>query len=233
MNACVLYSGGKDSTYSAYIAMKQDKVKCLVTLVPEREDSYMFHFPNIKWTSIQSRAAGIPQVLYYTKGEKEKELGDLREALKIAKERYNLDRVYTGAIRSLYQKKRAEEVCSSLGLECISPLWNIDQEIYMQNLVQEGFRAIITSVSALGLNESWLGRELNEKSVKEIIEMARKNEFNPAFEGGEGETFVLDCPFFNSYVKIVEYDKVWDGYTGKIIIHKAVLVKKKSKEGVA
>ncbi len=191
MNACVLFSGGKDSTYSTYLAIKNDSVKCLLTLIPEREDSYMFHFPNINWTHIQAEASGLPHIIHYTKGEKETELRDLKDALEHAKKKYEVDCVYTGAIKSLYQKKRAEDVCASLGLKCISPLWNVDQE-----------------------------------SVEQLVEAARKYNFNPALEGGEGETFVIDCPFFHSSIKITRYEKVWDGYTGRMIIKDAILAKK-------
>ena len=226
MNACVLFSGGKDSTYSTYLAIKNDSVKCLLTLIPEREDSYMFHFPNINWTHIQAEASGLPHIIHYTKGEKETELRDLKDALEHAKKKYEVDCVYTGAIKSLYQKKRAEDVCASLGLKCISPLWNVDQENYVRNIVREGFRAVITSVSSLGLDYRWLGRELDQESVEQLVEAARKYNFNPALEGGEGETFVIDCPFFHSSIKITRYEKVWDGYTGRMIIKDAILAKK-------
>jgi diphthine-ammonia ligase len=229
LRACVLFSGGKDSTYTAQIASRNDTLMCLVTLIPEKDDSYMFHFPNIKWTSLQAYALGVPQFVQHTKGEKEEELKDLMLALKQVKSLFDVECVYTGAIRSSYQKERAERVCSSLGLKCISPLWNVNQENYMRKLVEEGYRAIITSVSALGLDEGFLGKELDRKTTESIIQRARKYEFNPALEGGEGETFVIDCPNFKSAIKITKYDKIWDGYTGRLIIRDAILVPKNSR----
>jgi hypothetical protein len=44
----VLFSGGKDSVFACYRAMQKENVACLITLVSENEDSYMFHTPNIR-----------------------------------------------------------------------------------------------------------------------------------------------------------------------------------------
>jgi len=63
MRVAVLYSGGKDSNYALYWALKQGfEVKYLVSMVSEREDSYMYHVPNIHLTELQARAIGIPLV---------------------------------------------------------------------------------------------------------------------------------------------------------------------------
>jgi len=43
MNVAVLITGGKDSALALHRALKQDyKVKYLVAMFPEREDSWMF-----------------------------------------------------------------------------------------------------------------------------------------------------------------------------------------------
>ena len=54
----------------------------------------------------------------------------------------------------------------------------------------------MTGVAALGLDESWLGRRLDGAMVDDLVELQRKYGMHAALEGGEGETFVLDCPLF-------------------------------------
>ena len=61
MRVGVLFSGGKDSTYAACVATKRDRLSCLVTMFPENEASYMFHFPNLRWTRLQAEVMGVPQ----------------------------------------------------------------------------------------------------------------------------------------------------------------------------
>ena len=38
MRVGILHSGGKDSTYAAWIASKRDQPACLITLFPQRQD---------------------------------------------------------------------------------------------------------------------------------------------------------------------------------------------------
>jgi len=47
-----------------------------------------------------------------------------------------------------------------------------------------------------------------------------------AFEGGEAETLVLDCPIFKKRIKIIESSNVWDRDSGYLMITKAELENK-------
>ena len=98
-----LFSGGKDSTYAACVASKKDELACLVTVFPKSEMSYMFHFPNLKWTALQAQAIGVPILTEQTEGIKEEELRDLARALRRAASQYRLEGVYTGALACVYQ----------------------------------------------------------------------------------------------------------------------------------
>ena len=227
MKAGVLFSGGKDSTYAAYLAkQKGDELLCLITLSPERSDSYMFHYPNIRWTALQAQAMRLPQVRLETKGVKEDELVDLSDAIKVAKRDYSIEGVYTGALASVYQKSRVERICDELGVKAVSPLWHIDQVAHLTNVVANGFEVIMTGVAALGLDESWLGRPLDEEAIRDLAALQKRYGVNPGLEGGEGETFVLDCPLFDRRVEVVSSRKHWKGDAGYLEILDARLVAK-------
>jgi len=61
MKAGILFSGGKDSTYSAYLAKKEGyELACLITIYSENKDSYMFHTPSIDKTKKQAEVMNIP-----------------------------------------------------------------------------------------------------------------------------------------------------------------------------
>src|SRR3989304_9417303 len=115
MKLGVLFSGGKDSTFAAWKAMQKEKVVCLITVVSENEESYMFHTPNIALAELQAKAMDLPIVVQKTKGEKERELADLRKAIKQAKLIYNIRGIVTGAIASTYQAKRIQKICDEIG----------------------------------------------------------------------------------------------------------------------
>ena len=101
-----------------------------------------------------------------------------------------------------------------MGLEHISPLWGRDPQEYMNWLIDTGFRFVITSVSSGGLDDSWLGRVLSKGDLPRLIRAANRHGFDPSFEGGEAETFVIDSPLFLSRIDIVESARFWGGYRG-------------------
>jgi diphthine-ammonia ligase len=223
----VLFSGGKDSTYAAYLAQEaSDELTCLITLSPARSDSYMFHYPNIRWTAMQAQAMRLPQVTLETKGVKEEELADLRKAIETAKRDYSIRGVYTGALASVYQKSRVERICDEVGVKAVSPLWHIDQVIHLTNIVASHFQVIMTGVAALGLDESWLGRALDKEAVRDLTRLHAEYGVNPGLEGGEGETFVLDCPLFDRRIEVLSSKKHWEGDAGYLEILDARLMAK-------
>ncbi len=226
MRVGALFSGGKDSTYAAWLASKKDELACLVTLHPKSADSYMFHYPNVRWTRLQAEAMGVPQVTAPTEGVKEEELGDLEKALGAAKKEFGLEGVYTGALASVYQKSRVERVCGALGLQCVSPLWGVDPESHLRRLARGGFSVMVVSVSALGLDQSWLGRTLGNEAIDDLVALGRKFRFHAGLEGGEGETFVLDAPCFSSRIEVTSSERHWKGDSGYLEIKDAVLVAK-------
>jgi diphthine-ammonia ligase len=188
----------------------------------------MFHYPDLNWTRLQAEAIGIPQLTQETPGFKEEELEDLAGAIRRAKEVYELDGVFTGALASVYQKSRVEKICKDLDLKCISPLWGANPEQHLRRLVNNGFITMMVSVSALGLDRTWLGRILDAATIDELVALSRRFGFHPGLEGGEGETFVLDCPLFRSAVQVGRAETHWKGDSGTYEILEARLVPKPS-----
>jgi ABC transporter with metal-binding/Fe-S-binding domain ATP-binding protein len=222
-----LFSGGKDSTYAIYKARKEGHdIECLVSIFPKSEESHLLHYPNIGITSVQANAMNVPQILAHTDtNDPEAELCKLQSLLEKAKKDFGIDGIVHGGLFSDYQRIRFEKIGTDLDLKIISPLWHIDQKNYMLELLESKFKFIITSVTSAGLDQSWLGREITRKDVEQLAKLSIKHGFNLTFEGGEAETFVLDCPLFYSPVKVVKANKIWDGYRGRFEITEAVLEK--------
>jgi|TARA_Y100000310_G_scaffold288745_1_gene314670 ABC transporter with metal-binding/Fe-S-binding domain ATP-binding protein len=203
MKLAVLFSGGKDSTYATYLA-KQNRYEltCLISILSENKESFMFHTPSIEKTKFQAKAMNIPLIVQKTHGKKEEELKDLEKTIKKAKEKYKIEGIITGAVESVYQASRVQKICDKLELECFNPLWQKNQLELLEDLIKNKFEVIITSVMAYPFNESWLGRKIDKKFIREIKELNEKYKINPAGEGGEFETFVFDCPLFKKSLKI-------------------------------
>jgi ABC transporter with metal-binding/Fe-S-binding domain ATP-binding protein len=199
----VLFSGGKDSTLAAWIAKKEGyKLCCLISILSENPDSYMFHTPDIKQTKKQALAMNLPIIEQPTKGKKEDELKDLRESLIQARNLYKIEGIVTGAVESVYQSTRIRKLCYELKLECFNPLWLRNQIRLLEDLLENEFKAIIVGVAAFPLGKEWLGREINRKTIEELKTLQNKYKINPSGEGGEFETLVLDCPLFKKPLRI-------------------------------
>ena len=154
----VLFSGGKDSCLALQKAKEKGEVACLITVISENKESYMFHTPNINLTKLQAEAINLPLVSITTTGQKEKELKELKEVIKKAVKEFKIECIVTGAIKSEYQRSRISNICTELGLECFNPLWHKDEIEIMKELVELGFEVVITGVFAEPFDRDWIGR---------------------------------------------------------------------------
>ncbi len=217
-----LFTGGKDSTYAAHLAEDLGELRYLVTMIPQREDSWMFHTVNIGLASLIAEAYGVEHVAASTSGVKEEELQDLRRVL----EGLDVDAVISGAIASNYQRRRIDKLCQQLGLKHITPLWGRNSAELLKEMLEAGLRIMVTGVAALGLDERWLGRIIDEEALRELLELNRRYGINICGDGGEMETLVLDAPWFRYRVEILEAERLWDGISGVYHIRRAELIPK-------
>jgi len=164
----------------------------------------MFHTPSISAVKKQASVMELPIIIKKTKGEKEKELKDLEKAIKIAKQKYEIEGIVTGTIASTYQLSRIQKICNTLSLKCLNPLWQKDQFEILNELIRNRFEVIITGVFAYPLTKEWLGRKIDKSFVEEMKKLNEKYKINPAGEGGEFESFVLYCPMFRKRLKVVD-----------------------------
>lgn len=223
MKLVALCSGGKDSTYALWLALRQGhELTHLVAMQPAREDSWMFHHPNIHLIDLFSECVGLPLVKAETSGVKERELEDLREALRPLE----VEGVASGAIASTYQKSRIDRICKELSLKSLAPLWGREPLELLEEMLTAGFEMIVTSVSAEGFDETWLGRKIDRECLEDLRTLQKKFGINPSGEGGEYESLVLDAPFFRKRIEPLKLERIWRGDGGHLIVSKASLEEK-------
>jgi diphthine-ammonia ligase len=223
-----LISTGKDSLYAMYLMQKQGyDVKCLITIDSKNKDSFMFHTPTIKFAKLQAKALDIPLIIVKTKGEKEEELKDLKKAISQAKKEFGIEGICSGALYSNYQRSRIENICESVGIRAFAPLWQMNQIDYLKQIVKEGMKVIITKIACYKLDEKWLGSTIDENIISKLEKLEEDVGVNPAGEGGEYETLVLDMSTFKQKIRIEKSEKKMENeFTGELIIEKSKLIKK-------
>ncbi|MEM4605462.1 MAG: diphthine--ammonia ligase [Candidatus Pacearchaeota archaeon] len=212
MKIGVLFSGGKDSTYAAFLAKKEGyEISCLISIFSDNKDSFMFHTSAINLVEKQAKLMNVPIVVRKTKGKKEEELADLKAAIKESIQNFRIEGIVTGAVESVYQSSRIQKICNDFKIECFNPLWQKDQFEILKELLDSNFRVIISAVAAYPFDKSWVGKEIDEKTIVELKKIYERFRINPAGEGGEFESLVLNCPFFRKELKVKLKEVVGEG----------------------
>lgn len=223
MRVVALVSGGKDSCYNMVqcVAAGHDIV-ALANLNPTSKDeldSYMYQTVGHMGVELYAEAMGLPLFRQATEGRAiiqdrdycptpEDEVEDLYNLLIRVKNEVDVEAVAVGAIFSDYQRIRVENVCVRLGLVSLAYLWRRDQGELLQEMIDCHINAIIIKVAAMGLEPAkHLGMKI-EDMKPHLVKMKEKYGLNICGEGGEYETFTLDCPLFIKSIVIDEFEMV-------------------------
>jgi diphthine-ammonia ligase len=219
-----LYSGGKDSTHSIYLALQRGfEVSTLVVARPKRSDSHMFHTPNLDVTRLAAQAMGLPIHELPVSGEPELEVEELEAGLRRLVDAGRIDGLLAGAIASDYQWARLNEIGHRLGLPCLTPLWRVDPERVLRDELASGLKFMIVAAQSEGLNAKWLGHTFDEPFLERLVAQAREFRFNVAGEGGEYETLVTDGPLFSRRIRVEAYHVVEGESSSYFVVDEAVL----------
>jgi diphthine-ammonia ligase len=224
MRVVGLISGGKDSCYNLMKCVQEGhELVALVNLYPaelqDELDSYMYQSVGHAWIEHYSEAIGLPlfrhpirgkpihQDLEYEspiEGTPHDEVEDLFEILRQVRQKIEFEAVSVGAIFSTYQSNRVQNVCDRLELKMLAYLWQREQSQLLDDMIKDGIDAILIKVAAIGLDPKLhLGRTLSE--MRPILHKLRDQyEINVCGEGGEYETFTLDCPLFRKRIELIE-----------------------------
>ena len=211
--------------YAIHLAQNQGHdVVCLLSIFPKSEDSHLLHHPNLRWTKLQSTSMKIPQLIINSNSDDtDDELIVMENLLQNAKDQFQIDGLVHGGIKSKFQKEKFETLCLKLNLVSVAPLWDTEPKKYMNDLLDSNFNFMMVTVSSDGLDEQWLGKLILKSDIEILNNLSNKFGFNLNFEGGESETFVLNCPLFSNPIKINKFVKNWDGYRGRFEIVDAEL----------
>ena len=240
-----LFSGGKDSSWALYRALERGlPVERLVTVHPEG-DSYMYHVPATELTGLAAESIGIPVVdvrpdnfeadTAEDAGEQgDAELEPLEAALRELDDSLDglddsldggLTGLTVGAVESEYQNSRVGAMADRLGIDVFAPLWQRDPRTLAEEMLAVGFEITIIQVAAGGLDESWLGRTLDEAALDDLETLHERYGVHLLGEGGEFETLVTDGPHMSQPLEL-DYEIEWDGTRGRLRIEDAWLSEK-------
>lgn len=216
-NVVVSLSGGKDSTYALYMALKEGLNVNHLLFINTGSKAHLVN----KWVlKLVSEALAIPAVTA------NKELPEIRKVLRKLK----ADMLVSGVMTTPEHMDWYQKVCGPIQVKHYAPLWGKNPLTALSEMRQLGFRMLVIEVNtAIGSSRNWLGKEVDDSMLGEIKQLESKQKINPIGEWGEYHTIVLDCPIYKKRINILKSEIVWEKSKGYVVIKKAELQPKTAK----
>ena len=227
MEVAVLYSGGKDSTLALeHCLNKKWNIKYLISVKPTRTDCYLYHFSTVELTKELSKILNLKHILTTC------DISDPKKEAQIVKDiisKNPVDALILGGIGlQETQIKTLRDSLFDLGVEVFASHTSLNHDELIMDMINRGYEIIITQVAAEGLTQDWLGKKLTKENFEELKKLSVKYGFHSGAEGGHYDTLVLDAPFFNKKLEILDYDKVIESkYSGFLRAKRIQIIEKK------
>ena len=186
----VMWSGGKDSALAADRARRNGlDIACLLNFYDRESGRVRFHATRAELVAEQAAAAGIAIRQYATSWSDFEPV--FRGALE-ALVRDGVAGVVFGDIHLADVRAWYEERVRTAGLEHVEPLWGEPPRDLLDEFVTTGGRAVITCCETAKIDESWLGRIVDEHFARDIQNIP----IDPCGENGEYHSFAFAGPLF-------------------------------------
>ncbi|MCL1977944.1 MAG: diphthine--ammonia ligase [Candidatus Bathyarchaeota archaeon] len=207
----VSLSGGKDSVYALYSALKEGlNVKHLMFI----QTGGKAHLENKRMIELISEATGIPAIIV---GKNPQDVG---KALK----KLGASMLVSGVTTTPEHLDYYKEILDPIGVKQYAPLFGKDPIAGLNEMQHLGFKCLIIEVdTALGANKEWLGKIMDQNIINEIKQRVSEKKINPIGEWGEYHTLVVDCPIYKKQITIEKANTEWKNTKGYYLIKKANL----------
>jgi uncharacterized protein (TIGR00290 family) len=187
-----MWSGGKDSALALMRARARGvDVSRLLNFYDPATDRVRFHATRADVIRAQADAIGIDLTQLAVPWERYEAI--FRDMLADLK-REGFTGVVFGDIHLADVRAWYEERVLAAGLAHVEPIWGEPPAALVAEFVGGGSRAVITCCEVPKLDESWLGRIIDERFVAEIGATG----IDPAGENGEYHSFTFAGPLFRT-----------------------------------
>jgi len=167
------WSTGKDSALALYELQKRQDIEiaALITTVTDEYDRVSMHGVRRELLHRQAAALGLPlREIGITKNASNDEYEDKMCALLVEAQAEGVTSVVFGDIFLEDLRKYREEKLAQVGMHAIFPLWKKDTHALVGDMVQLGFKAIVTCVDTQVLGQEFSGRVVDKKFLEDLPE---------------------------------------------------------------
>lgn len=226
MKVAILYSGGKDSTFAIdYALEKKWDIEYLLSVKPTRTDCFLFHYATVEHTPKQAEILRLRHKLITCN------VADpILEAELVKNEvlKEPVDAVLLGGTGlQQTQIKSIQKALIPHGIEVFATHAGQEHDEVMKEMINKGYKFIISQIATEGLNKEWLGKILDKETMKELFQRSIKYGFHCGGEGGYYDTFVIDGPIFDRKIEITKAETIMENeFSGHLLIKEMAIIKK-------
>jgi uncharacterized protein (TIGR00290 family) len=205
-NVCLSWSGGRDSMLmlDRLHSSLDWKPAGLLTTLADEEKRVMMHDIPLSLLEKQAEALGLPlfPVMMKAGASNEEYEHSMKAALK-SLETKGISTVAFGDIFLEDIRSYREEQMKKSALNPVFPLWEASTSDLSREFIKKGYKAILICVDGSQLDPSFLGREYDQKLLRDLPAGV-----DPCGENGEFHTFVYDGPLFKQKVEFHVEDTI-------------------------
>jgi uncharacterized protein (TIGR00290 family) len=194
----VSWSGGKDSAMALYEIQKVPKYEILSLLTTVTEDYDRISMHGVRSTLLQQQAQslGLPlEKILIPKNVSTKEYESKMEITLTEFQQDGVSSVVFGDIFLEGIRNYREEKLSQIGMTGLFPLWKRESAYLAQAFIDLGFKAVVTCVDSKVIDNTFIGRLIDERFLAEL-----PANVDPSGENGEFHSFVFEGPIFKERI---------------------------------
>lgn len=205
------WSSGKDSSLALYHILQQNeyKVTQLVTTVNKDYERVSMH--GLRETLLDAQVERLQLPLRKIYFPAQVTMSDYDTTMRTAMQELVAQDFQYGIFGDIFLedlRKYREERLQEVSITGVFPLWKKDTKALLKEFIKLGFKAITVCVNAKLLDESFVGRVLDEDFINDL-----PSTVDPCGENGEFHTFVFDGPIFSSPIDFTIGEKVLKMYS--------------------
>jgi uncharacterized protein (TIGR00290 family) len=205
------WSGGKDSALALYKVLQggQYSIQTLLTTVSEPYQRISMHGVRTALLDRQAASLGLPcRKLFLPEmpsmdAYESLMAATLQELKSEGAAAAIFGDIFLEDLRHYREKKLAE-----LEIPAVFPLWGVPTVELIHEFIGLGFKTITTCVNERYLDQSFVGRVIDEDFLRDL-----PANVDPCGENGEFHTFVFDGPLFQEPIPFVKGEIVYRQYT--------------------
>lgn len=207
------WSGGKDSALALHriIASPEYQVATLLTTVSQEYQRISMHGVRVDLLHKQAAAIDLPlEIMEFPDMPSMDVYNSIMRDTLIRLRQGRINESVFGDIFLEDLKKYRDEQLDKIGMTGVYPLWKQDTAKLVQEFIDLGFKAIVCCVNDKCLDDSFVGREIDQGFIRDLPDGV-----DPCGENGEFHSFVYDGPIFKKPVECQRGDKVHRTYEPK------------------